>query len=109
MVSKSHSVPEQGSVTGLGCLPVSVLANYVLNCVKLRPAVVGVDDDLSSADLALLFSVHQRLLLYLRLSGCLVLLSLSSWAYDFVLVRGWLLLLLIGVALLLLESNAVVV
>ena len=56
-------------------LSIPVLANHVLHCVEFRPAVVGVYDNLGSADLVLLFSVHQRLLLYLLL-GVIGLLSL---------------------------------
>ena len=109
MVSQGHSVPEKSSVARLRGLSVSILADHVLHCVKLRPTVVGVHNDLSSTDLALLFSIHQRFLLHLLLSGSLVLLSFSPRADYLILVRGWLLLLLTRVTLLLLQSYAVIV
>lgn len=58
MVSQRHTVPKQASVPWLCGLSVSVLADDVLHCVELQPAMVGVDDDLLSSDLTLFLSVH---------------------------------------------------
>jgi hypothetical protein len=82
--------------------------------------MVGVDDYLGSADLTLLLTIHQGLLLHLliwRLLNChLHYLSLSfcRWPWDFILalrnwLSTWLLLFLLGVALLLLKSNTIVI
>lgn len=105
MISQRHPIPQQRSVTRLRRLPIPILPDHILYSIKLRPAVIGVDNDLLPPDLALLLPVHQRLLLRLLLT----LLFLCVWADYLILVRGRLLLFLGGVALLLLESNAVVV
>ena len=109
MIPQSHAVPEEGAISRLSCLPVAIFANDILYGIELRPAVIGINDDLGPSDFVLFLPVHQRLLLHLLLILLLGFLILSARANDFVLVRSGFLLFLLGVALLLLESHAIVV
>lgn len=64
VVSQSHAVPEQTSITWLVCFSIPVLANDVLNGVKFTSAVIGVDHNLLPSKDLLLASVHQVVLMH---------------------------------------------
>lgn len=59
MVTKCHSVPQNGPVTRLVSFSVPVLANHILDCVELRPAMISIDNNLRSSYFALFVPVHQ--------------------------------------------------
>lgn len=61
MISKSHSVPENTSITWLISLPISILSNYILYGVQLRSTMIGINDSLRSSYLSLLFSIHDMI------------------------------------------------
>jgi len=58
MISKSHSVPKNASITWLISLPISILSNYILYRVQLRSTMIGINHSLRSSYLPLLFSIH---------------------------------------------------
>lgn len=58
VISEGHSIPEDASISRLGGFPITILAYDILNGVQLTPAVIGVNDNLSSPQLGLLVSIH---------------------------------------------------
>ena len=58
MISKSHSIPKNASITWLISLPISILSNYILYRVQLRSTMIGINHSLRSSYLPLLFSIH---------------------------------------------------
>lgn len=63
MVSERHAIPENGAVARLGRFSISIFANDILHGVKLTTAMIRVHDYLRSAELRLLASVHQMVLM----------------------------------------------
>lgn len=125
MVPERHPVPQERTITWLRALPVAVFAYNILYSIQFTSAVVCVYNDLSSANLSLLFPIHDMVLGNAVLLGSQTLgrflqwglhdLSLSfgeSRSRNLVLAiynRTLRLFLFLLVALLLLESDAIVV
>jgi hypothetical protein len=59
VISQSHAIPQDRSISWLICLFVPILANDILNCVKLTSAMIGIDNYICFSYLCLLLSIHQ--------------------------------------------------
>lgn len=79
MISESHSVPKQCSITRLCRLPISVFTYNILDCVKFTSTVIGINNDLCPSQLSLFIPVHNMILVNIWfLLVSLNLLSLSN-------------------------------
>lgn len=64
VISQGHAVPEQAAIARLVGFPVPILANDILNCVKLTSAVIGINNNLLSPQYLLFSSIHQVVLVH---------------------------------------------
>lgn len=93
VVSQRHSIPKNRSISRLVCLSVSVLANDILDGVKLSPTMISIDYNLSSSHLILFVTVHHAIMIlwfdhrhihffYLRWCLSWILERLSLWRLN---------------------------
>jgi len=61
VISQGHAVPQDGAVSRLICLFVSVFANDILNCVKFTSTMICIDNYISFSNFGLLLSIHQMI------------------------------------------------
>jgi len=61
VISQGHAVPQDGAVSRLICLLVSVFANNILNCVKFTSTMICIDNYISFSNFGLLLSIHQMI------------------------------------------------
>ena len=76
MISKSHSIPQYGSISRLIGFSVSVLADDILYGIELCSAMISVYDNLCPPQLGLLFSIHNMIGVYVIISVVNLLLCL---------------------------------
>lgn len=61
VISQGHAVPQDGAVSRLICLFVSVFANDILNRVKFTSTMICIDNYISFSNFGLLLSIHQMI------------------------------------------------
>ena len=64
MISESHSVPKNTSITWLISLPISIFADDILNRIQLWSTMICIDHSLSPSYLSLFFSIHNMIRMY---------------------------------------------
>jgi len=64
MITKCHTVPEDGPFTRLICLPIAIFADNILDSVQLSSTMICIEHNLLASDLCLLFSIHQMVWMY---------------------------------------------
>ena len=61
MISKSHSIPENSTISWLICLSISILSYYILDSIKFTSAMASINYNLRSSQYGLLPSIHQMI------------------------------------------------